>query len=76
MNGLPKKKLLQTRVKYEVIAKRTLAGTDVFVKAEEEIERLKLDGSSDGWDAVAKNDPSRANEIIEKIGMAILSAAP
>jgi hypothetical protein len=76
VNGLPKRKNLQTRVKFELEAKRTLGGTHVRVSIEEEIERLKLDGSSAGWDSVEQIDSSRTNEIIEKIGVAILSAAP
>jgi hypothetical protein len=76
VNGFPKKKALQTRLKYEVTAKRSLGGTDVFVRVDEEIERLNQDGTSDGWENVSNKDSSRANEIIEKIGLAILSAAP
>ena len=75
-NGSPRKIYLQTRLKYEIEAKRSLAGTDVVVKTSEEVEKLKLDGSSAGYETSETPDPSRANEILERIQNAILSVGP
>lgn len=75
VNGSPRKKYLQARYKYKVQAKRVMGGTEVVVKTEEEIEKLKSDGASDGFSGVDA-DSSRANEILEKINNAILAAAP
>ena len=76
VNGTPRKKYLQTRLKYRIVAKRVIGGTDVKVNTEEEIEKLKNDGSSAGFDSVDEPDASRAHELLDKINLAILSAAP
>ncbi|MEK6578598.1 MAG: hypothetical protein AABZ55_05170 [Bdellovibrionota bacterium] len=76
VNSLPKKVYLQTRVRFEVIAKKVMGGTNVSVHMDEEIERLKEDGSSDGFSSVSELDTSRAGEILEKIQNSMLSAAP
>ncbi len=76
VNGSPRKVYLQTRVKFHIEAKSTLGGTEVTVKTDEEVERLNKDGSSKGWESVSTSDSSRANEVLEKLNQAILSAAP
>ncbi len=76
VNNTPRKRYLQLRVKYEVVAKAVLGGADVQILTTEEIEKLKPDGSSDGYSKVKNVDPSRPSEILEKINLAILSAQP
>ncbi|HAR43037.1 MAG TPA: hypothetical protein DCS07_10485 [Bdellovibrionales bacterium] len=76
INDSPRKKYLQTRVKFEVIATSVMGGVGVEVRPEEDIEKLASDGSSLGYSAVETPDSSRADEILNKINQAILSAAP
>lgn len=76
VDGFPRKKYLQTRLRYTVKANAVMGGVKVTVAQEEEIERLKSDGTSAGYDSVDNLDSSRSNEIVEKISMAILSSAP
>lgn len=76
VNGFPKKQYLQIRYKYDIEAKRVMGGTHVTVKMTEEIERLKEDGSSAGFDETDQPDTSRTHELLEKIQLGILSAAP
>ena len=75
VNGTPRRKPLMIRYKAEVIATRILGGTNVQVKAREEVERLKADGASAGYDTT-EPDSSRAAELLEKINLAVLSATP
>lgn len=76
VNDLPRKQYLQTRVRYTVIASSVLGGTEVHVKTNEEIERLKPDGTSAGYEAEKDIDTSRPAEILDRISQALLSAAP
>lgn len=74
VNGTPRKVYLQTRIKYQVIAKRVMGGVNVAVKTEEEVEKLKNDGTPEGYSSVKEVDSSRANEVLDKIQQALLSA--
>jgi hypothetical protein len=74
VNGFPKKVYLQTRFKYELEAKKVMGGIHTTVKIEEEVERLKSDGTPNGYESVDENDTSRANEILDKIQNNILAA--
>lgn len=76
INGTPRKQYLQTRLMYKVVAKRIMGGTDVDVQVLEEIERLKEDGSSGGYTRVDQVDTSRSSEMLERVNLALLSAAP
>lgn len=76
MNDLPQRKYLQVRLKYKVLAERTLGGTQVGVHLDEEVENLRADGTSQGFSATEVPDTSRSNEILEKIQGAILAAQP
>jgi len=76
VNDLPKKIYLQTRLKYKIDAQGVIGGVKVTVKTQEEVEKLKEDGSPDGWDSVDERDTSRASALLDRINMAILSAAP
>lgn len=76
VNGSPRKKYLQTRVKFHVIAETEIGGTRVEVQTSEEIEKLKPDGSPAGYERPEKVDSSRAAELLDKINLSILSASP
>lgn len=77
VNDLPRKTYLQTRLKYKISADSVLGGVNVTVKTDEEIERLKDDGSPNGWDSVDDDkDTSRANDMLDKFNIAILAAPP
>jgi hypothetical protein len=76
VNGSPRRKNLQMRIRYEVTAKAVLGGVDVAVKTTEELEKLKPDGTPDGYSKVSNVDSSRPAEILEKINLAILAAQP
>jgi hypothetical protein len=76
VNGSPRKQYLQTRLKYTVLADRVIGGTHVAVKTAEEVERLNKDGTSSGWDSSGHVDPSRAAEVLDKIGQSLTSAVP
>lgn len=76
VNGSPRKKPLQTRIKYHVALKRVIGGTDVQVRTDEEVEQLKDDGTSRGYSSAFDSDSSRASELLDKINQSILSAAP
>ncbi len=76
VNGSPRKQYLQTRVKYTVLADRVIGGTHVLVKTHEEIERLNKDGTSAGWDSTGDVDPSRAAEVLDKIGKSLNARGP
>jgi hypothetical protein len=73
VNGSPRKQYLQTRVKFKVIASTVIGGTDVQVLTQEQIEKLKDNGKSDGYDDTDAIDTSRPNELLEKINLAILA---
>lgn len=73
VNGLPRKQFLQTRFKYEVEAQKVMGGVKVDVGVVEQIERLNDDGSSDGYTSSPRPDTSRANELLDRIRMQILS---
>jgi hypothetical protein len=76
VNGSPRKTYLQTRVRYRVNAQGVMGGTEVSVQFDEEVEGLRGDGSSAGYSGVDRKDPTRASELLDKIGGSILSAAP
>lgn len=74
VNGFPRKVLLQTRFKYFVDCQSVMGGILVTVKTEEEIERLKSDGTSAGYSSVDQADSSRSHELLDKIHFSILAA--
>lgn len=76
VNGFPRKIYLQTRFKYLVKAAQVIGGVSVKVETEEEIERLDKTGKSAGYTSAQEMDTSRANEVLDRIGTAIFSAAP
>lgn len=74
INGTPRKKYLQTRLRYHLEAKKVIGGVQVTVKTDEEIERLNSDGNPDGYSSSDEVDPSRASELLDKIQNQILAA--
>lgn len=74
VNDSPRKIYLQTRTRYHLLAKTVLGGVEVDVDPQEEIERLKDDGSSQGFSAADNPDRSLANTMLDKINQAILAA--
>jgi hypothetical protein len=76
IDKIPREQRLQTRIKYQILAETVFGGTRVTVKTTEELEKLNNDGSHAGYDRVEQPDPSRAAEVLDKIGKAILSAPP
>lgn len=75
VNDSPRKQYLQTRVKYTITAQSQIGGTQVEVRLDEEVERLKADGTPEGYESMP-SETSRAQEMVEKVGNSILSAAP
>jgi len=76
VNGFPRKKYLQLRVKYHVVAKTEIGGTHVEVKAQEEVERLAKDGTPDGWDSAGEPDTALGRRMLDQVAKNILAAAP
>ncbi len=76
VNDSPRKKYLQLRIRYRVKAKSEIGGTRVAVTTEEEIELLADDGRPRGYEKVEETDTSRNKDLLDKINLAILSAAP
>ena len=72
VNGLPRKKYLQTRSKFQIIAQRKLGSVNVTVAPVEQVEKVKSDGTFDDWMDADRIDSSRANEVLNKVEMAIL----
>lgn len=74
VNGFKRKKYLQIRYRVKLKAERVMGGTQVVVDIDEEIEKLKEDGSSAGFTRAPDPDSSRSNEILNQIEQAILAA--
>lgn len=74
VNGLPRKTYLQARVRYKIDAQSVMGGTQVSVRVDQEIEKLKEDGRSDGYSPVDEVSSNVAAEMLEKIRLAVLSA--
>ena len=75
VNDLPRRQYVQTRVKYRVEAKRAMGGVNVNVIVQQEVERLKKNGDSDGY---SKTDPSSSlgSDMLHRVERGILSAPP
>lgn len=73
VNGLPRKKFLQTRYQYDIRVSRKLGSVNVTVNLIEEIERVKKDGTFDSWMKAQTPDTARANEMLNKIDQKMLS---
>jgi len=76
VNGSPRKKYLQTRVKYFIKAERSIGGTRVLVNLQEEVERLDEKGGSEDYEEVHQVDSSRVKGLLDKINLGILGSAP
>lgn len=76
VNGSPRRKPLQTRFRFALEAKAVVGGTHVSVSTTEEIGNLHLDGTPAGYERMSVPDSSRGAELLEKINLAVISAAP
>jgi hypothetical protein len=76
INGSPRKVYLQTHFKYFLDVKSVIGGVTVTIKTEEEVERLNASGTPVGYSSAIMPDLSRSHELLEKINLSILSAAP
>lgn len=74
VNNTPRKRYLQIRVRFQLLAQRYMGGTEVKVRALEEIEKVDELGNSKGYDSVENVDTSRINDLLEKIQLSILSS--
>lgn len=75
VNGFPKRKLLQTRLRYKVYAERVMGGVHVEVKMDEEIENLNKKGEPQGYEAVDEIDTQRPNKLLEQIKLQLWSTS-
>lgn len=73
VNGFPRRKYLQTRLKYLVTIEKQMGKNTVTVDLDEEIEALRSDGSFDTWKKVSEIDSTRANDMLKTIELKILS---
>ncbi len=76
INGSPRKKYLQLRLRYRIEAKAVMGGVTVAVGTDEEVELLGDDGQPRGYEGVDETDTSRAKDMLDKINVSILSAVP
>ncbi len=74
VNGMPRRKYLQTRYKYKVYVKRQIVGTQVQVNLNEQVENINNDGIFKGWSDAEEPDSARENETLKNIERTILSA--
>lgn len=76
VNGAVRRKELQTRHKFVVLAESVLGGVKLTVSMREENEMLRQDGTSGGWEASEDVDSSRINDLLSQIQNQVLAAAP
>ena len=77
VNDFPRKKYLQMRVKFIVSAERKMPDvTKVSVQSEEQLERLKDDGSPNGYVDAEEPDTARINQILQRIRLTLLASNP
>lgn len=72
VNGFPRKKYLQTKMRYRIQTRTVMGGVEVSVHVDEEIERLRTDGSSDGYTAMDA-DVTRGAEMLDRINAQLLA---
>jgi uncharacterized lipoprotein len=75
VNGMPRRRYLQTRYKMTVNLKKQLGSVKVTVNPKEEVENVKSDGSFDNWKSVSEPDSARANDLVKAIELKVLSRA-
>ncbi|MBN21011.1 MAG: hypothetical protein CL678_06950 [Bdellovibrionaceae bacterium] len=69
VNGFPRKKYLQTRQVYEVVAKKVIGGVQVELRLNEEIQLLDEKGNPLGWESAENSDSSRAQDFLNEVEM-------
>lgn len=73
VNGSPRRKALQMRMRLQVKLNQVIRGTKVAVLVDEEVERLRDNGKPNGYESMDKPDPERAALTLAKIESAILA---
>ena len=73
INGIPKKTYLQSRYRFKILAQRTLGGVLVAIDLDEEVQRLRYDGSFGEYEKAGEPDTSRSSELLNKIKFSLLS---
>jgi hypothetical protein len=76
IDQVPHQRPLESRLRFNVVAKALFGGTQVTVKTSEEIETIHDDGLHAGFSQVSTPDPARAATILDNIGRAILATSP
>lgn len=67
VNQQPRRKYLQARYRFHILAKRQIIGVLVDVKMDEEVEQLSSEGAFQSWKSIEELDTKRAHDILEKI---------
>ena len=67
INQQPRRKYLQTRYRYRITAQKQMIGVLVDVNIEEEVEKLKSDGTFQRWHSVDEPGTSRPHEMLMRI---------
>lgn len=73
VNGFPRKKYLQSRLRYIIHVQKQLGGVKVLVQADEEVENLNKDGSFKDWQDAKYADSQKLNDLLKNIELKILS---
>jgi hypothetical protein len=74
VNGFPRKKYLQIRLRYLITAQRQLGSVLVTVELDEEVENLDENGEFAGWRAARFADAQKPAQLIEQIELKLLSS--
>lgn len=73
VNGFPRKKYLQSRIRFLVKVKNQLGSVKVIVQGEEEVENLNKDGTFKDWQEAKYSDSAKLNDLLKNIELKILS---
>ena len=73
INGIPKKTYLQSRHRFTILAHKTLGGVRVSIRLDEEVQKLKYDGTTSDYSPAGEVDTSRSSELLNKIKFSLLS---
>jgi hypothetical protein len=67
INGSPRRKLLQIRYRYRILARKVMGGTEVQVRPQEEVEKVDPStGSPKGYEEMSP-DTARSAELLDRI---------
>lgn len=74
VNDFPRKKYLQQRVRYKIQARTVIGGVEVAIATDEEVQRLKADGTPDGYSEEGEPDSSLPHKMLQKIEQGVHAA--